>query len=43
MVASNGGAADHPLWFHNLLAEPLVRVQVGADVFDALARPGDRR
>ena len=39
VVASNGGAADHPLWFHNLLAEPLVRVQVGADVFDAVARP----
>ncbi|MBN6056535.1 nitroreductase family deazaflavin-dependent oxidoreductase [Nonomuraea sp. RK-328] len=39
VVASNGGAADHPLWFHNLLAEPRVRVQVGADVFDAVARP----
>ncbi|MFG2003921.1 nitroreductase family deazaflavin-dependent oxidoreductase [Spirillospora sp. NPDC048911] len=39
VVASNGGADDHPLWFHNLLADPQVRVQVGADVFDAVARP----
>ncbi|NUW35664.1 nitroreductase family deazaflavin-dependent oxidoreductase [Nonomuraea sp. SMC257] len=39
VVASNGGAADHPLWFHNLLARPQVKVQVGAEVFDAVARP----
>ena len=39
VVASNAGAADHPLWFHNLLAQPRVRVQVGAEVFDAVARP----
>ncbi|MFI0449474.1 nitroreductase family deazaflavin-dependent oxidoreductase [Actinomadura sp. 6N118] len=39
VVASNGGADDDPLWFHNLLAQPRVRVQVGADVFDAVARP----
>ncbi|NUP01090.1 MAG: nitroreductase family deazaflavin-dependent oxidoreductase [Nonomuraea sp.] len=38
VVASNGGAADHPLWFHNLLARPQVRVQVGAEVFDAATR-----
>ncbi|GGQ35853.1 nitroreductase family deazaflavin-dependent oxidoreductase [Streptosporangium pseudovulgare] len=37
VVASNGGAADHPLWFHNLLAQPRVKVQVGAEVFDAVA------
>lgn len=39
VVASNGGAADHPLWFHNLLAQPQVKVQVGAEEFDAVARP----
>ncbi|WP_049562353.1 nitroreductase family deazaflavin-dependent oxidoreductase [Nonomuraea sp. SBT364] len=39
VVASNGGAADHPLWFHNLLAQPQVKVQVEAEVFDAEARP----
>ncbi|NUR26874.1 MAG: nitroreductase family deazaflavin-dependent oxidoreductase [Catenulispora sp.] len=38
VVASNGGAADHPLWFRNLLAHPRVRVQVGAEEFDAVAR-----
>ncbi|MER6002020.1 nitroreductase family deazaflavin-dependent oxidoreductase [Nonomuraea angiospora] len=39
VVAANGGAADHPLWFHNLLAQPQVKVQVGAEVFDAVACP----
>ncbi|MBB6343686.1 deazaflavin-dependent oxidoreductase (nitroreductase family) [Nonomuraea muscovyensis] len=39
VVASNGGAADHPLWFSNLLAQPQVGVQVAAEVFDAVARP----
>ncbi|MDR8413228.1 nitroreductase family deazaflavin-dependent oxidoreductase [Nonomuraea sp. 3-1Str] len=39
LVASNGGADVHPLWFHNVLAEPRVTVQVGAEVFDAVARP----
>jgi deazaflavin-dependent oxidoreductase (nitroreductase family) len=39
VVASNGGAAGHPLWFHNLLAQPRVTVQVGAEVLDAVARP----
>jgi deazaflavin-dependent oxidoreductase (nitroreductase family) len=38
VVASNGGAADHPLWFTNLLADPSVEVQVGAEVFTATAR-----
>ncbi|GAA3594602.1 nitroreductase family deazaflavin-dependent oxidoreductase [Nonomuraea rosea] len=41
VVASNGGADDHPLWFHNLLAQPQISVQVGAEVFDAEARPAD--
>ncbi|MEV4286265.1 nitroreductase family deazaflavin-dependent oxidoreductase [Nonomuraea bangladeshensis] len=39
VVASNGGADGHPLWLHNLLAQPQVSVQVGAEVFDAVARP----
>ncbi len=39
VVASNGGAATHPAWYLNLLADPVVRVQVGADVFAARARP----
>jgi deazaflavin-dependent oxidoreductase (nitroreductase family) len=39
VVASNGGAANHPLWYLNLLADPEVRIQVGPDVLRARARP----
>lgn len=39
VVASRGGAAKHPLWYENLVADPHVRVQVGADKFNARARP----
>ena len=38
VVASVGGAPKHPEWYLNLVAEPLVTIQVGADVFDARAR-----
>ncbi|MGQ0838483.1 nitroreductase family deazaflavin-dependent oxidoreductase [Actinokineospora sp.] len=37
LVASNGGAAAHPAWYLNLLAEPRVGVQVLGDVFTARA------
>ena len=37
VVASQGGAPTHPGWYHNLLAEPGVTVQVGPDVFGARA------
>ena len=39
LVASNGGSAQHPLWYLNLLEEPRVEVQVGKEVFRAQARP----
>jgi deazaflavin-dependent oxidoreductase (nitroreductase family) len=39
VVASKGGAAKHPDWYRNLVAQPQVRVQVGADRFRARARP----
>ena len=39
LVASNGGKAQHPLWYLNLLEEPRVEVQVGKEVFSARARP----
>jgi deazaflavin-dependent oxidoreductase (nitroreductase family) len=39
VVASNGGAANDPLWYLNLLQEPRVEVQVGSEVFKARARP----
>ncbi|WP_029290364.1 nitroreductase family deazaflavin-dependent oxidoreductase [Cellulomonas sp. HZM] len=30
VVASKGGAPDHPRWYHNLVANPLVELQDGA-------------
>jgi deazaflavin-dependent oxidoreductase (nitroreductase family) len=38
VVASSGGAPAHPAWYLNLVAEPQVQVQVGADTFAATAR-----
>ena len=38
IVASNGGAHEHPGWYRNLLAEPQVEVQVLGDRFPATAR-----
>jgi deazaflavin-dependent oxidoreductase (nitroreductase family) len=38
VVGSNGGADKHPLWYGNLTAEPNVTVQVGAEIFPAVAR-----
>ncbi|CAN5673011.1 nitroreductase family deazaflavin-dependent oxidoreductase [soil metagenome] len=38
VVASSGGAANHPQWYLNLDANPEVEVQVMADKFDAIAR-----
>lgn len=42
VVASRGGAPDHPAWYKNLLANPDVEVQVGSDRFRARARPANR-
>jgi deazaflavin-dependent oxidoreductase (nitroreductase family) len=38
VVASKGGAPDHPDWYRNLEAKPQVELQVGAEVLDATAR-----
>lgn len=45
VVASNGGAAHHPEWYLNLVAEPRVALQVKGDVFEGTARTssGDER
>jgi deazaflavin-dependent oxidoreductase (nitroreductase family) len=46
LVASKGGAPSHPVWYHNLRADPsALEVQDGADRFDATAREleGDER
>jgi deazaflavin-dependent oxidoreductase (nitroreductase family) len=37
IVASKGGHPTHPLWFENLVVEPIVEVQVGSEVFSARA------
>lgn len=31
VFASKGGADDHPGWYHNVLAEPEVTIEVGTD------------
>ena len=38
IVASKGGAPDHPGWYKNLLANPEVEVQVGTKMIKARAR-----
>jgi deazaflavin-dependent oxidoreductase (nitroreductase family) len=39
MVASQGGAPEHPSWYHNLMAHPgQVTVQDGQEPWDGVAR-----
>jgi deazaflavin-dependent oxidoreductase (nitroreductase family) len=38
LVASKGGAPEHPAWYTNLVAEPTVHVQVKGEKFEARAR-----
>ncbi|WP_446212963.1 nitroreductase family deazaflavin-dependent oxidoreductase [Micromonospora sp. IBSANI012] len=38
VVASQGGAPQHPAWYLNLLADPEAEVQVGAETFAVRAR-----
>ncbi|MBZ9594269.1 nitroreductase family deazaflavin-dependent oxidoreductase [Streptomyces yangpuensis] len=38
LVASKGGADEHPLWFRNLSAHPEVRIQVGTRILQGTAR-----
>lgn len=37
-VASRAGADRHPDWYHNVMADERVTVQVGPEVFEARAR-----
>ncbi|HUZ01534.1 MAG TPA: nitroreductase family deazaflavin-dependent oxidoreductase [Thermomicrobiaceae bacterium] len=39
IFASKGGAPSHPDWYHNLLANPDVTVELGDQTLDAVARP----
>jgi deazaflavin-dependent oxidoreductase (nitroreductase family) len=37
VFASKGGAPTHPDWYHNVVADPDVTVEFGAERFEALA------
>lgn len=37
-VASMGGAPRHPVWYHNVVADPHVELQDGAEKWDMVAR-----
>jgi F420H(2)-dependent quinone reductase len=45
LVASKGGAPQHPVWYYNLLEHPEIEVQDGPEPFDARVRElhGDER
>ena len=38
LVASKGGAPKHPLWYHNLKAEPNVEIRDEAEVYSMRVR-----
>jgi len=44
-VGSDGGAAKHPVWYYNLLADPKLTVQDGTETREMIARElsGDER
>jgi deazaflavin-dependent oxidoreductase (nitroreductase family) len=41
VIASKGGAATHPDWYHNLVANPNVTVELGTETFPARASVPD--
>ncbi len=41
LVASKGGAPEHPLWYHNLKADPNVQIRDKALVFTMRVREAD--
>jgi deazaflavin-dependent oxidoreductase (nitroreductase family) len=45
VAATAGGAPKHPSWYHNLLADPKVTIEVDGRLLEATARPteGDER
>jgi deazaflavin-dependent oxidoreductase (nitroreductase family) len=45
MVASKGGSPEHPVWYHNIQAHPVVELQDGPRRQDMVAREvtGDER
>ena len=43
LVASNGGSKNHPNWYLNLVENPNVELQVGAEKFSAHARAANTK
>ena len=45
IIASKGGSPENPAWYHNLVADPDVTVEVGPETFDgtAVVLDGDER
>ncbi|WP_369182582.1 nitroreductase/quinone reductase family protein [Streptomyces sp. Y1] len=41
VVASAAGAPEHPQWYRNLLAHPVVRVELGTEAFDVVSVPAE--
>ena len=41
LVASKGGAAKNPLWYHNLKADPNVEIRDGTEVYSMRVREVD--
>ncbi|MFD5918872.1 nitroreductase/quinone reductase family protein [Kitasatospora sp. NPDC058201] len=41
VIASAAGAPEHPQWYRNLLANPVVGVELGTGTFDAVAVPSE--
>ncbi|MEN9646225.1 MAG: Deazaflavin-dependent nitroreductase [Actinomycetota bacterium] len=45
IIASMGGAPNNPAWYHNMVANPGVTVEVGSDTYEAtvVVTEGDER
>ncbi|UXA18123.1 nitroreductase family deazaflavin-dependent oxidoreductase [Mycobacterium sp. SMC-4] len=38
IFASNGGSPNNPAWYHNIIANPRVEIEVGSSTHKAIAR-----
>jgi deazaflavin-dependent oxidoreductase (nitroreductase family) len=41
VIASNSGEATNPSWYYNIVANPLVTIEVGTEKFQARASIAD--
>jgi deazaflavin-dependent oxidoreductase (nitroreductase family) len=41
IIASANGSPNHPAWYHNLVANPTVTVEVGTEKYEATARTAE--